>query len=117
MSLSLCDMPLLSSIEAHAFTPLKNLISLRLSSNPKLSYIDEKAFDGMFSKENIEDANINEVYLSGNNLKVLSAGLLPWKSLQVIDLQRNSWNCDCNLQWFNQLKNVMPNNHMTFDWK
>lgn len=79
----------LSEIRARAFTPLKRLEILQLTHCSKLCEIDEGAF--------LNVNTLNEVHLNGNNLKTLPAKLLPWGKLQMLNVEENNFECDCNL--------------------
>ena len=79
-------------LPAGFFNALNNLtqIDLRFS---KLTSIPPDLLNGLVSLE--------EIYLSFNNLQTLPPGLFrDLISLRVINLQRNPWNCSCDLTWF-----------------
>lgn len=79
----------LSEIRARAFTPLKRLEVLQVTHCTKLREIDEGAF--------LNVDTLNEVHLNGNNLATLPAQLLSWGKLQVLNVEDNNFECDCNL--------------------
>lgn len=78
--------------------------------NYHLSYIDSLAFRGDPSQlpEDEEeperaarklDSNPRIVRLGDNDLHYIDYPLLNWTNLDILELHRNSWVCDCNLQW------------------
>jgi hypothetical protein len=50
-------------------------------------------------EEDSADCHPKAVKLGDNNLNFIDYGLLIWKNLEMLELYRNPWICDCNLQW------------------
>ncbi|XP_055908773.1 leucine-rich repeat neuronal protein 3 [Eupeodes corollae] len=84
-----------------AFSNLPNIKTLELSDNPKLSYIDPKAFAKATVNPLIYDRPIlKELNLHNDNLTTLDHDLLDrWDKIEQIDLRRNPWDCECNNSW------------------
>ena len=86
----------LKTIEPIAFNGLENLEILEVKNNPKLDYIDPKAFYNSLDDE--FPNTVENVDLSNNALRTLSKSLLNWNKTNVI-LVGNQWNCNCHLSW------------------
>ena len=98
--LFLNDMRNLRHIEPVAFNGL-DLEVIEIKNNPKLEYIDEKAFYNSYADE--IPNRVQNLDLSNNALRTLSEILLNWTDTNVI-LTGNQWNCDCQLAWMLDLK-------------
>ncbi|KAF5271227.1 hypothetical protein FQA39_LY08234 [Lamprigera yunnana] len=79
----------LLSVRARIFTPLKRLQILELSHCELLREIDEEAFAHL--------QKLKEVYLNDNNLRTISPLLLPWNQIEIVDIRRNQFMCNCDL--------------------
>ncbi|XP_067676755.1 leucine-rich repeat neuronal protein 1-like [Haliotis asinina] len=82
----------LSIIKHKAFVSFPLLRKVSISGNKQLEVIAYDAFLG-------NTHQIKEVYLRDNNLGFIAGGLLPWDSLEVLELDGNPWNCDCRFRW------------------
>jgi hypothetical protein len=54
------------------------------------------------------DSHPKIVYLADNNLNYIEYGLLVWKEMELLELYRNPWICDCNLQWIAEFHQKRP---------
>lgn len=82
----------LEKINDYAFDGLHSINSLKISNNPKLSYISDKAFREM--------ATPKVLSLYSNNLTTIGETALNWYDIIVKDLSTNPWNCNCSLRYF-----------------
>ncbi len=89
--LVLCSMPSLAVIENFAFSELQYLQELQLHSNHRLREIQTDAFKAT--------PGLRRVDMHANALETLSANLLEWDRVEVIDLRYNHLRCDCHLLW------------------
>lgn len=67
--------------------------------NYYLTYIDPLAFRGDPDVDESTDSHPKVVRLGDNDLQSIGYPLLAWQTLDILELHRNSWICDCNLQW------------------
>ena len=42
---------------------------------------------------------VKHVHLDGNSLAFISEILLPWDEVEMVELGKNPWRCDCDLLW------------------
>jgi hypothetical protein len=107
-----------------AFAGLTSLKELSLQRNHRLISIDPMAFkvsllNNIFlpfhwlilqgdSTTSTNDSNPAIIRLSDNALTSIDEDLLSWKDLEYLDLLRNPWICDCNLQWVAQFREQNP---------
>ena len=94
--LFLNDNEFLTTIEPVAFNGLESLEVLEIKNNPKLDYIDPKAFYNSLADEYPNP--VQNLDLSNNALRTLSKSLLNWNETNII-LGGNQWNCNCHLSW------------------
>lgn len=87
MRLSLNANPI-SALSKNAFEGLSFLNTLELSKC-EISEVEEGAFQGLHSLE--------WLHLDGNKLTALKGSRVLPESLKGIELQENSWQCDCNI--------------------
>ncbi|XP_076054561.1 tsukushi-like [Oratosquilla oratoria] len=92
----LTEMPELRNVAAYAFSELSSLEELHLARNPKLNVIDPDAFAGF---EDDKGLALKKIDLSENSLQHLSRDMLPWESIEYVDIQHNPWDCDCHFKW------------------
>lgn len=92
--LSLSHMEKLWRIHEEAFSDLTSMHTFTCSYNPLLTDIHYDAF------KHLPDGVLQNVDLSNNALENLSPELLSWKSLEILDLQNNPWQCDCRMKFF-----------------
>ncbi|CAL8091708.1 unnamed protein product [Orchesella dallaii] len=97
-TLILDKMRTLKSVQEHAFAGLPSLRELSCQMNYYLTVIDPMAFRGDPETE-VEDCHPKIVRLGDNDLRFIDYPLLVWKDIEILELHRNSWVCDCNLQW------------------
>ena len=105
IKLSLCQMPFLHEIKESAFTGLFNLKTLRIASNPSLSYIDPDAFMDFQHPMVLQDVD-----LSDNYLRYMPKELTIYhqnSSLKSFRIDGNVWECDCHNQWLIDLMNTL----------
>lgn len=81
----------LASIDLNAFSGVTRLETLMISNNPQLRQINEMAFE----KPN----SLRQLLLADNALSSIPEQLLNWSQLTELDLGRNPWQCDCQLEW------------------
>ncbi|KAL5288339.1 lron-7 family protein [Megaselia abdita] len=100
--LSLSYMSDLKTIGVGAFSNLPNLKTLQISHNQLLTTISVEAF-ASYDKKNtsiVTYPKLENLYLDSNNLKKLDEKLLyNWQSLQQINLNNNTWDCDDHNTW------------------
>lgn len=97
--LELSEMPKLKRIKEHTFSTLSSLRTLKMSSNGQLQYVDPSAFDGIYNPAQVSTLRLRVIKLRSNSLSTLSANMLPWRAIPILDLQGNPWHCDCYLSW------------------
>ncbi|GAB0099529.1 Leucine-rich repeat [Sergentomyia squamirostris] len=100
--LSMSYMPQLERVERGAFSGLSGLTTLRMSENPRLSFIHADALSrpGAEDPSREEWPDLTHLYLHNNNLTTVDMMLLAnWKHLEVLDIRNNPWLCDCSNQW------------------
>ena len=90
----------LQRIGRNAFSDLENLQSFVCKHNYQLTQIDSKAFTNNITGEPLHLVNL---ILRHNSLQSLSEEMVLWKSLHLIDLEGNPWQCDCNMKWLAEL--------------
>ncbi|XP_068249982.1 leucine-rich repeat neuronal protein 3-like isoform X2 [Palaemon carinicauda] len=93
--LEISAMPDLRNVGARTFSNLKSLEILKMSDCPALEVIDSQAFYVMDGDE----LALKEIHIQDNQLKALSKDMLQWLDLQLVDIQNNPWNCDCQFRW------------------
>lgn len=84
--------------------------------NYYLTTIDSLAFRGdpnpIFSPDedstHLLDSHPKIVRLGDNDLHSIDYPLLQWQSLDILELHRNSFICDCNLQWVSDFYRHRP---------
>jgi len=107
LSLSSCHN--FRSVEAGTFTPLPNLVNLRIANNHWFRWISPDAWP----TDSDQPLKIQKLDLSGNQLRYLPSMLLhdfaDWKEIDVIDIQNNPWWCDCHNEWL--LNTLVPQIH------
>ncbi|XP_037087140.1 platelet glycoprotein V-like [Pollicipes pollicipes] len=94
--LILSSMSSLRRLEANAFSGLDELEELLCQFNG-LTEVDESAFKDTLSGEYL--ARLVRVDLKENSLTRISRDLLPWERMDYVDLERNPWTCDCEMDW------------------
>ncbi|ODM94931.1 Leucine-rich repeat neuronal protein 2 [Orchesella cincta] len=97
----------LKSIQEHAFAGLTSLHELSCQTNYHLTLIDPMAFRGDPETE-AGDCNPKIVRLGDNDLRFIDYPLLSWKDIDILELHRNSWVCDCDLQWVSDFYKHKP---------
>lgn len=107
--LNLSSMPKLKAIHKGTFAPLKNLRSLLCSHNRKLTLVSPEAFK---SGDKLAGAHLHQVSLHDNQLHTLSQDLLPWVTIEKVELHDNPWRCDCRIRWMKKLRPTAD--HMAF---
>ncbi|XP_057378517.1 leucine-rich repeat neuronal protein 1-like [Daphnia carinata] len=95
--LNMSSMRSLEWIAANTFTPLTSMTHLWCSFNPLLKEIDPGAFSNMAEIDGT--LRLSEFHFRGNNLRKLPIDLLPWASLEQVDVGENPFTCDCNVGW------------------
>lgn len=95
--LNVSSMHLLERITANTFTPLTSMTHLWCSFNPLLKEIHPGAFNNMAESDGT--LRLSEFHFRGNNLQNLPLSLLPWTSLEQVDVGENPFKCDCNVGW------------------
>ncbi|XP_013187168.1 leucine-rich repeat-containing protein 24 [Amyelois transitella] len=97
---------LVTTIKSHCFEPLSFLTNLELS-DCKIEVIEQEAFSGL--------THLQWLRLSGNKLSNIQGENSFPSTLKGIELQNNTWNCDCHLRdlhtWlrnFDQIHDVEP---------
>uniref|UniRef100_A0AC34GSY0 LRRCT domain-containing protein n=1 Tax=Panagrolaimus sp. ES5 TaxID=591445 RepID=A0AC34GSY0_9BILA len=86
----------LQKIDDCAFCNFPNLKTVDLDHNKKLSFIHENAFGLAHSHRSTA---LEEFYVNGCNLTVLSENLLNWTSLKKFKASDNPFICDCSMKW------------------
>lgn len=100
--ISICQMPEMVIIDAKAFYTLRNLSTLLIGNNKKLSYVDPLAF------MNIN--NLRELNLAYNNLKGIQREVQDFIPVGTnIHLYGNPLDCNCNSRWLRMLLNPPTN--------
>ncbi|CAG9859818.1 unnamed protein product [Phyllotreta striolata] len=101
MKLTLNSNPI-SSLKKSAFEHLTQLNTLELS-DCTISDIEEGAFQGLHSLE--------WLHLDGNRLKTIPGGRTLPEYVKGIELEKNSWECDCHIQelamWLKNFKRLL----------
>ncbi|XP_016656809.1 carboxypeptidase N subunit 2 [Acyrthosiphon pisum] len=88
-------MPNLTDVGCGTFAPLKKLITLHMSHNPKLSNIHYDAFVDNTSQQ----WSLRQLSISYTNISSIDSKLYPWSMLDLFDAKGNQWTCDCSLSW------------------
>lgn len=100
--ISICQMPEMVIIDAKAFYTIRNLTTLLIGNNKRLSYIDPLSF------MNIN--NLKELNIAYNNLRGIQREVQDFLPTGTkIHLYGNPLDCNCNSRWLRQLLNS-PNN-------
>lgn len=81
----------IKDVNERTFQSLANLKRLYLRSN-RIKHLPSDALNGSFQ-------TLRVVSLKGNLLESLDVKLLPWSSLDELDLEDNPWKCGCDLEW------------------
>ncbi|XP_029953196.1 leucine-rich repeat neuronal protein 3-like [Salarias fasciatus] len=92
--LGINSMPELVSIDAFALNNLPELTKIEATNNPRLSYIDPRAF---YQLPRLETLMLNNNALSALHRGTVEA--LP--GLQEVSLHSNPIRCDCVVRWIN----------------
>ena len=82
----------ISVIRNGTFTGLNKLKQVELKQNKQLTTIEAGAFDG-------ERSSVVYIDLYDNALQSIDEHLLNWSSIEVWDLAKNEWVCDCQMAW------------------
>ncbi|XP_045452149.1 connectin-like [Melitaea cinxia] len=124
----------LEVIGDNTFVPLKNLRSLNLDGN-KIQMLDEKAFKGLMMLHSLslahnELTDIDNVKifdglksllllnLKGNRLRTLKPEVMApilknfYSNMSSLNVEDNSFPCDCRLEWFVNLMNHTESSHL-----
>jgi hypothetical protein len=88
----------LTTIEKFGLSGMANLREISIQNNPKLVAIHPQAFHGE-ENEGLVESSPKIVRLGNNGLTSIGYGLLKWSELEILELNGNPWNCDCDLQW------------------
>ena len=92
-TLTMSNMVELRIVHRGAFQSLRNIRTIEMANNRRLTLIQAGAFD-----PHIRDVSM--IDLSGNNLAMLQEEVLQdWNEIESVDLSRNPWHCDCNIAW------------------
>lgn len=104
VELEICSNELLTIIEKRTFSDLINLQNLTIADNHLLSYIHPSAFNKINGNNHF---TLKTLDLKRNHLTNLSSEMLPFCKLDVLDLRKNHWNCDCSLLWVKECQNIL----------
>ncbi|XP_017769924.1 PREDICTED: chondroadherin-like protein [Nicrophorus vespilloides] len=86
--ISAADLKQMMFIKTNSFMPLKNLRKINLSGM-NVTNIEDEAFGDI--------RHIRELNLSNCNLQSLPVKLVDWSVLNVLDLKKNNFYCECDL--------------------
>jgi len=95
--LHISHMATLKVIESRTFGSLKKLRVLQCHHNRKLRRLSDGAFMGI--TEDPQHWPVQELYLNDNGLTVIDKALASWTYVEIIDMQGNPFNCNCDIQW------------------
>ncbi|KAG8266645.1 insulin-like growth factor-binding protein complex acid labile subunit [Homalodisca vitripennis] len=93
--LDISGAPALERIAKGCLSDNLNVESLTISSNKKLSVIDDGAFAGL--------PNLRNLVLRDNAFTAFSESMVAWPELRKIDVAENPLYCGCNLRWLKEL--------------
>lgn len=94
----------IEEVPDYVFEPLRGLVNLELERNQKLSKFSTVAFGGQVL-EDPDDFQLERLSLRMSRLTTLDEQLLePFGQLVHLDLEGNSWKCDCKLAWLKKLQ-------------
>jgi len=102
--LSLSHMPYLRGVGPEGLSGLDGLLTLRMTDNPHMTYIDKLAF---LTRASETAASLRELYLQNNRLTTLDKRTLNFDELTELNLEHNPWLCDCRLQWLTESMGYM----------
>ena len=92
-TLTMSNMVELRIVHKGAFQSLRNIRTIEMANNRRLTLIQAGAFDPQIR-------DVSMIDLSGNNLAMLQEEVLQdWNEIESVDLSRNPWHCDGNIAW------------------
>lgn len=93
--LDISGAPVLERIAKGCLSDNLNLESLTISSNKRLTTIEDGAFAGL--------PNLRHLVLRDNAFTTFSESTVAWPELRKIDVSENPLYCNCNLRWLKEL--------------
>ncbi|XP_028139205.2 leucine-rich repeat-containing protein 24-like [Diabrotica virgifera virgifera] len=117
---------LIDTIPSEAFIRCPSLMKLTLTSNP-ITALKKRSFEHLTQLNTLElsDCNISEIeegafqglhslewlHLRGNRLKTIAGRRTLPEYVKGIELEKNSWECDCHIQdlarWLKDFKSLL----------
>ncbi|CAG9826182.1 unnamed protein product [Diabrotica balteata] len=117
---------LIDTIPSEAFIRCRSLMKLTLTSNP-ITALKKRSFEHLTQLNTLElsDCNISEIeegafqglhslewlHLGGNRLKTIAGRRTLPEYVKGIELEKNSWECDCHIQdlarWLKDFKSLL----------